>query len=162
MQISGVFKELPVLKAIGKNVKTITICDYSEEFDLYQLNQYGDFRPESIDLHTAKYVYFSGADLQFLEKAKRLRLYLYNPDSEILFDDMGQLSELEEFTLFSPFAEDLDYESLLLENECLKVRVYTPELLKGREYEILNHHFIEFSDRGEIQAFDYPFGDLLK
>ena len=38
MQISGVFKELPVLKAIGKNVKTITICDYSEEFDLYQCN----------------------------------------------------------------------------------------------------------------------------
>jgi hypothetical protein len=125
LQVCGSFSELSILKTIGSQIVSATICDYSGEFDPYKLNEFKSFKPKSVDLHTGQSVFFSGADLHFLSFAKHLGLYLYNPCSEILFDDMKRLGELDEFLLFSPISIDLDYIPLLLENEHLRIHIYT-------------------------------------
>ena len=155
LQVCGSFSELSILKTIGSQIVSATICDYSGEFDPYKLNEFKSFKPKSVDLHTGQSVFFSGADLHFLSFAKHLGLYLYNPCSEILFDDMKRLGELDEFLLFSPISIDLDYIPLLLENEHLRIHIYTEA---SSDIGLLRDYLIEFNDRVEIQKYNYPFG----
>ena len=161
LQISGTFKELSLLGRVAANVKSLTVCDYGGEFDFYQLNQFVSFRPSIFNIHTANKVFFSGADLDFLEKVKQLGLYFYNEDSEIIFDDFAQLKCLEELRVFCPFSEDLDYDTLLRNNCNISVRIFTSNQVDEITHDSIRQCFMGTRNKCFIEQFDYPFGQLL-
>lgn len=160
LTVVGDFGENSILEPSAKTLDRITLCNYNEEYDLYSLND-TNILPQAFYIHSNAPVYFSGADLGFLQNVEALGVYLYNPNAELIFDDITQLKHLERLSVFGPFLCD-NWDSLVQ-----KLPNTELEFLVQNEYEKTTmesefREFGRFSGRTNIKVeiMTFPYGDL--
>ena len=160
LTVVGDFGENSILEPSAKTLDRITLCNYNEEYDLYSLND-TNIQPRTFYIHSNAPVYFSGADLGFLQNVEALGVFLYNPNAELIFDDITRLKHLERLSVFGPSLCD-NWESLvqMLPNTELEVLVQNEYEKTTMESEFGG--FGRFSGRTnvKVEIMTFPYGDL--
>ncbi len=101
LTVVGDFDDNSIFESLATTLKCVSICDFNEDYDIYSLNN-THIQPEKFSLHTNAPLFFSGADLGFLHNVRELMIFAYNPDAEIMLDDITQLKKLEKISIYNP------------------------------------------------------------
>lgn len=156
----GSFRYPVLLQTLGEQLKFLSLCSSNPEFDIYALNDL-PLHPERFVLHTNAPLYFSGADLQFLQQVEELALYLYHPKAELDFHSFKELKSLKKLSLFQTFPFH-DLVELLRQFPKLELQLYTANesdrIASCRG--IMDVAFFDFDAKVEVKCFHFPYGDL--
>jgi hypothetical protein len=165
LTVNGEFSSLNILSELSSKINSLTICDSSKQFEIYDLNQYRFPSLRKLYFHSAKWLYIDGSDLDSLYGITELGLYLYNEQCEVSFANFPNFRKLEKFDFYSDFVYDLDFQPFFYEMDIKHLSVMIPsdtsqfvqQYLETELEDYIRHkpqlHF-------NIRKFTYPFGSL--
>ena len=121
LTLIGHFDSISAIKRIARQLFSLELCDSSASFDFYELNDYSFDSLQRIHFFSNRVTYINGNDCNAIKNVNDLGLYLYDPDSEVLFINFDNFSRLKSLSLFHEYIVDFCFCDLnyLVHNEKL-------------------------------------------
>ena len=160
LTVVGDFDDNSIFESLATTLKHVSICDYNEDYDIYSLNN-THIQPEKFALHTNAPLYFSGADLEFLHNVRELGVFAYNPEAEIMLDDITQLKKLERISIYNPCLCDY-WERLVQKTSNIELVLMAQDEYQKSSIESSFEEFGRYcgTPNVKVKRMTFPYGDL--
>lgn len=112
MSLIGDFDSISSISAVSHQLQSLLVHDLGNRFDFYNLKNYHFESLCKLYFYSHKRLYFNGCDCDSITGVEELGLYLFDSNSELLFDEFDRFSNLKSLDIYHEDVAELRFADL--------------------------------------------------